>query len=369
VKRLKAPFPYFGGKGAIAHRVWSMLGDVENYIEPFCGSAAVLLARPHPPRVETVNDIDCMIANFWRATQQAPERVAQHCNWPVNEADLHARHKYLVGVGRNRATKRIAEFRERMRSDPEFSDAKIAGWWAWGACCWIGGAWCIANQDGKAGRPGLRPELGKPRGLNQRTPTPAMPRLEGCQGGLGVGVHRKLDMPTAGRPQLADAYSRGRGVHGHDEAGTCAERLAWLVDWFGQLRDRLRAVRVCCGDWSRVCSSDSVTVRIGTTGVFLDPPYSAAAGRSTHLYASDDLDVAHQVRDWCLDRGRDCRMRIVLAGYEGEGHEPLEQAGWNVESWETQGGYANRNSENVNRKRERLWSSPACLSTATLWSP
>jgi site-specific DNA-adenine methylase len=31
---------------------------VRNYIEPFCGSAAMLLARPHPGQVETINDAD-----------------------------------------------------------------------------------------------------------------------------------------------------------------------------------------------------------------------------------------------------------------------------------------------------------------------
>jgi site-specific DNA-adenine methylase len=47
---LKAPFPYFGGKSAIAPVVWQRFGDPPNYDEPFVGSAAVLLARP--PSVE-----------------------------------------------------------------------------------------------------------------------------------------------------------------------------------------------------------------------------------------------------------------------------------------------------------------------------
>jgi DNA adenine methylase len=43
---LKAPFPYFGGKSKIAGAVWQRFGDVQNYVEPFCGSATMLLARP-----------------------------------------------------------------------------------------------------------------------------------------------------------------------------------------------------------------------------------------------------------------------------------------------------------------------------------
>ena len=61
------PFPWFGGKSKVSHIVWERFGDVPNYVEPFAGSLAVLLGRPHPPKVETVNDLDGMVANFWRA--------------------------------------------------------------------------------------------------------------------------------------------------------------------------------------------------------------------------------------------------------------------------------------------------------------
>jgi hypothetical protein len=56
----------------------------------------VLLARPHDAKVETVNDKDGLISNFWRATTHAPDEVAKWADWPVNEADLHARHRWLV---------------------------------------------------------------------------------------------------------------------------------------------------------------------------------------------------------------------------------------------------------------------------------
>lgn len=45
--RLSAPFPYFGGKSHVAPIVWQAFGDPRHYIEPFCGSCAVLLARPN----------------------------------------------------------------------------------------------------------------------------------------------------------------------------------------------------------------------------------------------------------------------------------------------------------------------------------
>lgn len=95
VSGVRAPFPWYGGKSNAASLVWRAFGNVPNYVEPFAGSIAVLLARPHAAKVETVNDKDGLIANFWRAVQHAPDDVARHCDWPVNEADLHARHRLL----------------------------------------------------------------------------------------------------------------------------------------------------------------------------------------------------------------------------------------------------------------------------------
>ena len=106
---MKAPFPWFGGKSKVAHLVWDRFGNVPNYCEPFFGSGAVLLSRPHEPKVETINDRDCFISNFWRAVQKAPEEVAHHADWPVNEADQHARHLWLI---------QQTDWAERMKNGP-----------------------------------------------------------------------------------------------------------------------------------------------------------------------------------------------------------------------------------------------------------
>ena len=78
-----------------AHRVGAIRRRA-NYVEPFFGSGAVLLNRPSEPGIETVNDLDCMVANFWRALQHDPDAVADAADWPVNEADQHARHLWLM---------------------------------------------------------------------------------------------------------------------------------------------------------------------------------------------------------------------------------------------------------------------------------
>jgi hypothetical protein len=130
---LKSPFPWFGGKSRAAPLIWERFGDPANFVEPFAGSLAVLLGRPTPPRIETVNDLDCFVANFWRSLKSDPAGVTEWASDPVNEADLHARHLWLV----NRD-----DFRERMKTDPDFFDVKVAGWWVWGQCSWIGSGWC-----------------------------------------------------------------------------------------------------------------------------------------------------------------------------------------------------------------------------------
>lgn len=96
----KTPFPYFGGKSDAAEKVWAALGDVEHYIEPFAGSLAVLLRRPHEVGrtyySETVNDLDGLLVNVWRSLKLSPDATAEAASWPVIEADLHARHLALV---------------------------------------------------------------------------------------------------------------------------------------------------------------------------------------------------------------------------------------------------------------------------------
>jgi hypothetical protein len=134
------------------------------------------------------------------------------------------------------------------------------------------------------------------------------------------------------------------------------------------LRDRLRNVRVCCGDWARVCT-DGATAHGKTIGVFLDPPYSAEANRHSSIYRTEDLAVAHRVREWCHQRTGQDRYRIVLCGYAGEGHEALEALGWRVIAWKAHGGYANFAKGNqqgkLNKHREMLWLSPSCLGATT----
>jgi len=371
---LKAPFVWFGGKRRVAAQVWEALGDADNYVEPFAGSLAVLLGRPHDMgdgrrRAETVNDADGFLANFWRAIALDPEAVAHHADYPVNEVDLFARHLWLVNTGRSRLL-------NGMEADPEFYDAKIAGWWAWGVNAWIGSGWCsgAGPWTTDAGIVSKLPHLWDAgQGVNRK-----LPHL----GDAGRGVNRKLPhLGDAGRgvkrqlPHLGDA---GRGVnrqrpHLGDAGRAGFNNLQYRADgiaaYFTQLANRLRDTRVCCGDWSRVVTAGALSFG-STVGVFLDPPYLGDV-RTADLYSVDDHTIAHGVRQWALDNGDNPRYRIVLAGYSAE-HDHLMPDTWRRVRWSASAAYQSTKSAarsadgdtsgNLgNRHGECLWLSPHCV--------
>lgn len=299
---LAAPFPYFGGKALACETVWAALGDPANYVEPFAGSAAMLLGRPNPGKVETINDADGFVANFWRAVSHAPDAVTHHADWPCSEADLEARHAWLV----NRS--------ERLRwqlEDPDFYDAKVAGWWVWGACNWIGSGWCA-----------------------------------------GEGPHLTNGARLFDSRQLPHLGNAGRGEH---------PRTAYIREWMMKLAERLRDVRVTCGDWTRVVK-DSVTTRHGMTGVFLDPPYTL--GKMNYAAGGVGGELANSVREWCKQNGENELLRIVLCGHEHE-HDELLQHGWHLRTWTARKGYAVTDEAVANSASETLWCSPHCVGSAS----
>jgi len=326
---LAAPFPYFGGKRRAAPLIWQRLGDPSGYVEPFAGSAAVLLARPEfkGRRVETLNDADGWLVNTWRAIQQSPDRVAAHAWGPVTEIDYHARLAWL----HERRSDGLVSWLE---GDPEAHDAKAAGWWLYVMACGIGdpfggGPWVI--RDGRLVDSRTLGDAG--RGVNRE-----LPHL----GDAGQGVNREL-------PHLGDA---GQGVNRElPHLGDAGQGR--LAAYFHQLAARLQRVRITCGDWKRVVQP-SVT-RSGSGGdgaraIFLDPPYAT----SGDLYAHGSTDISAQVREWCATADPD--LRIVLCGYDDE-HDSL---GWERIDGKAGGG-AGYSTRADNGRREGLWLSPACL--------
>ena len=302
---LIAPFPYFGGKRAVTGDVWKRLGRPKQYIEPFCGSAAMLLAAPNPAALEVVCDGNGFIANFWRAVKHQPDKVAEWCDYPVSHIDLGARHRWLM------------EHRADLSAlhDPDWAgSAKIAGWWLWGQCCWIGSGWCDWERASpprdlcRHGRAGHR--------ASDDDATSA-----------GMGVQAIGKVPHAG--------NAGRGV-----LMTSAGQSAW--NWLHKLAARLERVRIVHGDWSRCLNNHFGGAE---TAVFLDPPYRAYE----KLYGVD-APVADAVEQWARDNAD---LRVAICGHVGDYSLP----DWEAMPWSrgkhTYGG-------NKTTDAECIWFSPAC---------
>jgi hypothetical protein len=210
----------------------------------------VLLGRPSEPKIETVNDADAYLSNFWRAVAADPDEVARWADWPVNEARGVLRQSHQV------------------------------------------------------------------------------PSLRGDSGAAGQGI------------QASGFLGRSGGLQAYMRA----------------LADRLRRVRVCCGDFERVLGP-AVTTCMGTTGVLLDPPYPEE-GRAI-CYAHDGEAVWWRAYQWAIANGADSRLRIALCGYEHP--EAVFPAGWTEVAWKASGGYGRSARGKANARRERIWFSPACL--------
>ena len=258
---VNAPFPWFGGKRSVVDCVWSRLGRPKHYIEPFCGSAAMLLAASEPASLEVVNDVNGFVANFWRATQHQPDDVAMWATYPVSHVDLGARHRWLMEHRGDLAGLQEADWP---------GDAKIAGWWLWGQCCWIGSGWC--DWVGQ------------------------IPHVSDA----GMGVQAVGQIPHVG--------NAGRGP---------SAEVAYK--WLTSLSRRLERVRLIHGEWDRCLNSHYG----GTdTAVFLDPPYRAYES----VYTA--IGVADKVESWARDHAD---LRVALCGHIGDYSLPDE---WSIKQWD-----------------------------------
>lgn len=75
---MKPPLAYYGAKVTIGHQIAALLPVHEQYVEPYGGSLAVLLAK-RPSRLETVNDLSRALMTFWRVLRDRPADLARVC--------------------------------------------------------------------------------------------------------------------------------------------------------------------------------------------------------------------------------------------------------------------------------------------------
>ena len=104
----KIVFGWYGGK--FSHLDWllPLLPYTDQYCEPFAGSAAVLLNRK-PSNVETYNDIDGEVVNFFRVLRDRPEELTRAIALtPFSREEFYrAIHASTVGVSKLERARRF----------------------------------------------------------------------------------------------------------------------------------------------------------------------------------------------------------------------------------------------------------------------
>ena len=330
---LLAPFPYFGGKRIVTKDVWKRLGEPRQYIEPFCGSAAMLLAKPTPASLEVICDGSGFIANFWRAVKHQPAEVARYADYPVSHVDLGARHVWIMD--------NCGHLGDSMQDPDWIGDAKIAGWWLWGQCCWIARGWCDWSKAGKPRKISHLAYAG--RGVQALGQIPHI-----SNAGLGVQALGSIShISNAG----LGVQAPGQISHVNDIDDDGPETLTsggfTAHRWLHVLSKRLERVRIIHGDWSRCLNHNYGK---DNTAVFLDPPY-----RSYEKLYGDVVAVADAVAEWAREHAN---LRVALCGHTGDYDLP----GWDAVPWSrskfTYGG-------DKTTSMECIWYSPACLPADT----
>ena len=128
---------YYGGKNQpqIQNRILPLLDFRTGYLEPFCGSAGILLNR-RPAKCETINDVNDLVVNFFKCMRDNPkELIAALSLTPYSRTE----HRNCC---------------EKIKSPQDIDDVERAR-------CWYGAtAFSLAGEVG--GRFSIpNPELGK----------------------------------------------------------------------------------------------------------------------------------------------------------------------------------------------------------------
>lgn len=95
---IKALAPWFGGKRTLAPRIVAELGKHNFYVEPFCGSLAIIMAKA-PGGMETVNDLHADLINLARvvASEAATDLFAKASRMLMHEG-IHAEFKAALAA-------------------------------------------------------------------------------------------------------------------------------------------------------------------------------------------------------------------------------------------------------------------------------
>ena len=80
---------YYGSKHRLADWLIGLMPPHVGYCEPFAGSLSIL-ARKHPAKIETINDLDADLMTFWRVLRDRCEDLERVCALTPHSRAEHA---------------------------------------------------------------------------------------------------------------------------------------------------------------------------------------------------------------------------------------------------------------------------------------
>ena len=94
----KAPFGYYGAKLRISRQIVEFLPPHHAWVEGFCGSAAITMAKPPVP-IEVINDADGEIVNLFTQLRNSPTRLCRAVALtPYSRAEYETARKREAGL-------------------------------------------------------------------------------------------------------------------------------------------------------------------------------------------------------------------------------------------------------------------------------
>ncbi len=90
--KVQSPISWLGGKSALASRIVSLFPDHKHYVEIFAGALHVFFKK-YPSELETVNDLNGDLVNFWLACRDHTEELIEKIAWTPYSRGLFLRWK------------------------------------------------------------------------------------------------------------------------------------------------------------------------------------------------------------------------------------------------------------------------------------
>jgi DNA adenine methylase len=353
---VRPPTQYLGSKGRLGPWIASLLPPHRTYVEPFCGSAAVLFAKSPSP-TEVINDRDGDLVCLFRVLRDRGGELARALQLtPYARTELHA-----------------ATLDSTPLADHPVPPALRSGQVRAFMCNWCG---THLEVD--------RAQVSTPRELG---PCPAC-RFTGATKGWWPAHPRQFDLAPDGLDDLERArrvfarlnmtvgktlrrssgFAAAFNTNGHDHA----HKFASLADHLQAAAERLRRVII------EHRPAVEVIAKYGAANavIYCDPPYldstrSALAKRRGADYA---VEYASEAEHRELARAlRSTPAAVLISSYPSPLYEDLYAGWWRIEhlvdkpSSLTSGGRAARGVEVIwsNRPlRQQLRLPEATLATA-----